>query len=222
MKKYQLILCFILILAFMLACAPEQKISTTITKPDAKVNVGQAVQEPSTEPKQQISSEVKGLLDKSKTNVKSIYYKYRGPETGNNFYEFYVKGNKIKYKPALEIKSLDKKESYDSIYIDKIAHTAQSYCDAIYCLYKGKTEDLNYRDVYISTIIDWVDGITEAKKVGEEIIDRRNTWKIESNKGILWVDTLYGVPLKIESSGKKYRFEQISFSSVEDADVVPS
>lgn len=221
MKRYSLILCLILILVLIIACAPQQKESTAIPKPEAKVESKQPAQETIEQSKQQISSEVKELLEKSKTRVKSIYYKYRAPETGSDFYEFYVKDNKIKYNPALEIKSLDQKDSYDSIFIDKIAKTAESHCLAAYCSYKGKKQDLNYAEAYIPTIFDWVDGLTKVKKIGEEVIDDRNTWKLETDKGMLWVDTFYGLPLKVESGGKVYRFQQISVNSVQDANVMP-
>ena len=220
MKKHLLILCFILTLSYITACAPVQEVPTTAPKPEAKIDAKQPAEEAAVE-KQMISAEVKELLDKHKTRVKSIYYKYRGPETGTNFYEFYIKDYKIKYNPFLEIKSLDKPDSYDSIFIDNSAKTAQSYCIAAYCAYKGKKADLNYNDAYISTVFDWVDGLTKAEKAGEEVIDNRNTWKIETNKGILWIDTFYGIPLKIDSSGKTYKFEQISVNSVQDSDVVP-
>ncbi|MDP3765288.1 MAG: hypothetical protein Q8R04_02145 [Nanoarchaeota archaeon] len=219
MKKYLFISYFIFLLVFMIACAPVQKESAPISKSEA--NAGKP-SEPVIGQKQEVSAEVKELLDKSKTRVRSIYYKYKGPETGNSFYEFYAKDAKIKYLPALEIKSLDAVDSYDTIFIDKTAKTAVSYCVAYYCKYKGKKQDLNYDDVYISTVLDWVSSLTSTKKVGEEVIDDRSTWKIETNKGILWVDTFYGIPLKVESSGKTYRFQQISVNSVQDADVVPS
>src|SRR3989338_5098444 len=221
MKKYSLILCFILALVYIASCASSQQEPATTPKPEAKADVKQPVEEPAIAPKQEISAEMQELLDKSKSRVRSIYYKYRATETGSNFYEFYVKGSNIKYLPYREIKSLDKPESYDSIFIDKLAKTAQSYCIAAYCAYKGKKADLSYATAYISTVFDWVD-VTSAEKVGEEVIDSRNTWKIETNKGILWVDTFYGIPLKIESGGKTYKFEQLAVNSVTDADVVPS
>ena len=218
MKKHALILCLILILAFSVSCAPAQKESAPVPTSEAK---GQP-SESGTAAKQQITSEVKELLDKSKTKVKNIYYKYRGPQTGSNYYEFYVKESKIKYKPYLEIKTLDQQNSYDSIFIDKTAKTAKSYCEAAYCQYKGKKADLSYEDAYIPTIFDWIEGLTEAKKVGEEVIDDRSTWKLETNKGTLWVDAFYGIPLKVESGGKVYRFQQISVNSVQDSDVMHS
>jgi len=211
-------LSFIVILLYSISCAPVQQ--PTTPKPGAAVN--QPAAESPAQPKQGIPADVKELLDKSKTRVRGIYYKYKGPQTGDNFYDFYVKGAKIKYMPALETKTLDRADSYDTIFIDTAAKTAQSYCVAAYCAYKGKKADLNYDDAYISTIFDWVSGLTEAAKVGEEVIDDRSTWKIDTNKGTLWIDSFYGIPLKVESSGKTYRFQQIAVNSVEDADVIPS
>ena len=217
--KYTLLpLVLILAIIAAAACAPVQKEITTIPGPGGEIK--QPV-EKAAQPKQEISAEVRELLAKSNTKVSSIYYKYRDPETGANFHEFYVKGSKIRYRPYRELKSLDKPESYDSIFIDKAAKTAQSYCTEAYCSYKGKKADLNYDEAYIKTIFDWI-GIKEAKKIGEEVIDGRSTWKLETSNGILWVDTFYGIPLKAESSGKTYKFEQISVNSVKDSDVAPS
>ena len=222
-KRYLTFLLFTVALVFILSCLPIQEAPKTTITPEAEPSTGTKTQAETTQekPATEIAADIKELLNKHKTKISSIYYKYRGPETGINFHEFYVKGNKIKYKPFLEIKSLDKPDSYDSIFIDKLAKTAQSYCIATYCAYKGKKADLSYTTAYISTVFDWID-VTSAEKVGEEVIDSRNTWKIETNKGILWVDTFYGIPLKIESGGKAYKFEQLAVNSVTDADVVPS
>lgn len=227
MKKILIALLLVVFVMYFSSCASQQPATQINPSPQKAPDVNTKVeQQPATPPapKQEISPEVKELLDKSKSRAKSIYYKYKGPETttaGDNFFEFYVKGTKIKYKPALLVKSLDREDSYDSIFIDKAAKTAQSYCTAAYCAYKGKKQDLNYDSVYIATVFDWVDGLTSAKKVGEEVIDDRTTWKLETNKGMMWIDTFYGVPLKIDFSGKNYRFQQISANSVADADVNP-
>ena len=219
-KKYFAFLSFFAVLVLIASCAPAQQ--APVPKLEAKTEVKQTVQgQTTTAQKQEIPADVLELLNKHKTKVSSIYYKYRGPETGNDFYEFYVRGSKIKYKPSLETKSLDKPDSYDAIFIDKTAKTAQSYCLATYCAYKGKKADLSYATAYISTVFDWID-VTSAEKVGEEVIDSRSTWKLETNKGIIWMDTFYGIPLKAESGGKTYRFEQISINNVQDSDVIPS
>ena len=228
MKKYLQLMCFLLAVALITACMPAEKTSTAVPAPAVPNPASEAsppVQPESPalpqQPKQEISIEVQELLAKNKNKVKNIYYKYRGPQTAINFYEFFVKGDKIKYLPYLEIKTLDRQESYDSIFIDKSAKTAQSYCKAASCAYKGKKADLNYQETYIPTIFDWISSITQAKKVGEELIDDRSTWKVETNQGTFWIETFYGIPLKIDSGGKIFRFEQIAVNSVQDSDVNP-
>jgi len=223
--KNVMLLSFIVILFYIAACAPAPKQATNAPAPVKSVeSASQAStsQASTAQPASGISDEVKDLLAKSKTRVNGIYYKYRGPQTGNNFFEFYVKGTKIMYKPARELKSLDRPDSYDSIFIDKTAKTAQSYCIDRMCVYKGKKADLNYADSYINTILDWTSVITTATKVGEEVIDDRSVWKVETNVGILWLDTFYGIPLKMELGGQTYRFQQIAPNSVQDSDVTPS
>lgn len=196
----------------------QQPATNSGIKPAANTDAGQ-----NAAVKQQggISPDVMDLLAKSRTKVKSIYYQYRGPETGSNFFGFYVKDSKTKYLPWKGVKSLDQPADYDSVFIDKSAQTAQSYCEALYCAVRGKKADLKYNDVYIYTINDWISSITRAKKVGEEVVDDRSTWKVDTDQGTFWIDTFYGIPLKIESGGKTYKFEQIAVNSVQDSDVVP-
>lgn len=222
-KNYLLVLCIALILAGIASCTTTEKPSAGFPKNgnDAAQPVGEPTQQKQEISKQEISDDVRELLAKHKDKVKNIYYNYRSPQTGSDFYEFFVKGNKIKYLPYREIKALDAPDSYDSIFIDRAARTAQSYCKEAYCRYKGKKADLIYQEYYIPTIFDWIDSITQAQKVGEEVIDSKSAWKLETDQGTLWVDLFYGIPLKIESGGKTFRFEQIAANSVKDEDVNP-
>src|SRR3989338_2069196 len=213
---------FLLVLLFSSACAKQPAAPAAPEKPaEAVINKPAEVLPPKVEqPKQTISAEVQELLAKRNTRVKNIFYRYKGPETDEFLYDFYVKGDKIKYSPIRNIKTFDNKDSFNFIFIDNTGKTAQSYCLGI-CVYPGKKDDLNYDESYISTIFDWVEGLTKAEKLGEEVIDDRNSWKVDTNKGILWVDTFYGIPLKAESNGETYRFQQISVNSVADGDVKP-
>ena len=213
------LLLFLLIIS---ACAPKKQVVQPTPKVEEKIQQPVQKESPTTPPAQpQIPAEVRDLLSKSKTKASSIYYKYRGPETGTNFYEFYVKGDRIKYTPARELQSLDQPNSFDSIFIDKTAKIAYSYCEAANCKVKGKKADLDYNEAYIQTVFDWIN-VMQAEKIGEEVIESRNTWKLQTNKGFVWVDVFYGVPLKAESNGNNYRFEQIAVNGVKDSDVVPS
>lgn len=172
------------------------------------------------EPEDFIEDDVKELLTEGK-DVKSIFYKYKGPETSANYYDFYVKGDKVKYIPDKEIKSLDEEDSYNAVYLDKAEKTAEAYCDDRQCRYKGKKADLDYAKYNILIPSEWADKITSAEKVGEEKIEKRSTWKIEANDGMtLWVDTFYGVPLQVMQNDNKYEFAQMAFNTLKDSDVV--
>ena len=174
------------------------------------------------EPEAVMDEAVKELLEEGKA-VKSIFYKYKGPDTGNFYYEFYVKWDKVKYIPSREIKSLDEEDSYNAIYLDKMEKTAEAYCDDRQCVYKGKKSDLIYVDYYILTPFDWLDKIITAEKVGEELIGTRKTWKLEANDNIeAWVDVFYGVLLQVVQNDEKYEFTQMTFNDVKDSDVTPS
>lgn len=225
MSRGKLLFMILALTVMLIACAKQQQSPiTTEQKPATEIvpQEQQTEQKPSqTTTQAKISPEVQQLFDKSKTKVQSVYYKYRGPETGNDFHEFFVKGTKIKYKPAREIKILDRPESFDSIFIDTSAKTASSYCEAAYCSYKGKKQDLNYYNVYIDTVFDWIN-VAQASKIGEEVIESRSTWKIQTEKGIIWADAFYGLPLKAEANGNIYKFEQLATNGVQDSDVVPS
>jgi|SRR3989344_3203838 len=228
MKKAVLVLLVaaVLLLAACSVKQPQEVPNANSQNPPAKSDDSQpgaqqvieeepavAVQQP------KMTQEVAELLSRHKDKVKSIKYDYKGPETANNFFQFFVKGSRIKYMPFFA--NFDRPESYDSVFIDKIGLTARSYCQHASCTVKGKKADLVYGDYYIKTVFDWID-VDEAVKLGEEVIDSRSTWKMETNKGIIWVDTFYGIPLKAESNGETYRFQQISVNSVQDSDVVPS
>ena len=225
-NKYLAVPLFIVVL-LIVSCTvqqaqtnPAKPASVIPAKPASEI---QPAQPPSAaKPAGGIEPEVKDLLGKSKTRVSSIYYKYKGPETGDNYYDFYIKDDNIKYLPARKLQGLDQADSYNSIYINNADKTAKSYCDDRACIYKGEKGSLDYNKAYIPTIFDWVNGITQANKAGEEVIDDRSTWKVQTNEGILWLDTFYGIPLKIESNGKSYRFQQLNVNGVQDSDVKPS
>jgi len=170
---------------------------------------------------EQETDPVKELLELGKS-VKSIFYEYKGPETGNFYYEFYVKGDNIRYIPDRGISSLDEKDSYNAIYLDKSESTAMSYCEDRQCVYKGKRADLRYVDYDILTPFEWLNIITSAEKVSEEVLGTRNTWKLKANNGITaWVDVYSGMPLQITQNNEKYEFIKMSFNSLKDSDVVP-
>jgi hypothetical protein len=191
---------------------------TTVTEEAPEI---QKVPEDAKEAKE-ISPEVKELLSKADTRIQSLQYSYNGPETGDFLYNFYVKGGNIKYIPSYTNKVYKAGEDpWDTIYINKEVKTAETYCDDRTCQIKGKISDLDYDEYYIQTPLDWLSQIESAEKVSEEQIEKRSTWKISTNKGTMWIDTYYGIPMKIDSDGTVYEFQKMSFNTLKDEDVVP-
>ena len=117
---------------------------------------------------EEISPEVRELLDTADKKVNSLRYSYKGPETKDFFYDFFVKGDNIRYiiDPDYKVVDVDD-DAYDTIYINKELKTAKGYCDNRKCKVKGKKTDFIYEDAYIWTPLDWIDHIEFAEKTGE-------------------------------------------------------
>ncbi len=221
--KNKIIFLGLMILLFVIGCVEEtvQEPADEKDEPEDTAEVTETEEDIIAEPEGVIEDEVKELLEK-RESVNSISYKYKGPETENFYYDFYVKDDKIRYLPYRKLKSLSEEDDYNAIYLDKSVETAEAYCDDRQCRFEGKKADLDYGGSYILTPFDWVNGITAAEKTGEELIGSRKTWKITANDGItLWVGTFYGIPLQVEKNGEKYEFSQMVFNGLEDSDVVP-
>ncbi|MEK6942484.1 MAG: hypothetical protein AABX00_00275 [Nanoarchaeota archaeon] len=219
--KTKLIFVMIFVLILASACATQVQVTQpaekTVVKDPVKPDV--SVQPVFPVPKN-IPSEIRELFVKAETRAESASYLYQGPETGNDISQFYVKGDKIRHIPSRNLKSLDKPESFDSIFIDKAAKTAKSYCVDPTCKYKGLKAELDYEAYYVPTIFDWAD-FNSAEKITEEQIERRATWVVKTDKGTLWIDTYYGVPLKVDADGAIYKYQQVNFNAVKDSDVNP-
>lgn len=225
--KYKIIFSMLIFsLLIISACVvevPEE--GTPIEKQELEEVIEEEVEEPVEEvpEEKEMSLEVKELLGIADEKVQSLRYSYKGPETDESLYKFVMKGNNVKYVLDPPNKPIDAYEdAYDTIYLDTELKTAQAYCDDRKCKVKGKKADLGYDEVYIWTPLDWLDNIEFAEKVGEELIDRRNTWKLSTkNLGTMWVDSFFGVPLQVEFDENKYQFMKMVFNDVKDEEVIP-
>lgn len=154
--------------------------------------------------------------------TESLSYNYRGPETGTAFHKLYVKGARIKINPQQKSRHLSKEDSYDSIYVDKLKETAKSYCDNRRCRFKGKKKDLDFDDYNYETPSEWLGKIETSEKIGEEVIESKKVYKYKANDDmIIWIETYYGMPLRVEHQGSVYEFSKIAFNTVDDSDVIP-
>ena len=157
-----------------------------------------------------ISEEIQNIFERSKTRIKSYFYQYISP-SGKQYY-IYVKGSRIVINPI---------PTPNKIYLDKEKKKAEEYC-VIYskCMrHFGKIADLDYDEAYIETPIDWLEKITEARKLNEEIYNGRRSWKLETNIGVVIIDTHYGFIYKIKQDDKVYSFINVAFNTEKDCDV---
>lgn len=237
MMKNMILIFILLTIILIFGCAPvqqqkqplEQKPTVIEAETDNVVQEGDENEDSESKKeleleKAEISDEVKELLSKSEQKVQSISYKYKGPETADFFYQFYIKDNKIRYilNPTYKTTDVDE-DAYDSIYIDNNDRVAESYCTERDCNVKGKKDPLDYEESYIKTPFDWLDQIVYAEKLGEELIDKRKTIRLSTdNAGIVWVDTFFGVPLQVEYEDNKYRYTKMTFNDVKDENLIPS
>ncbi len=227
MKNF-LLLILVIGALFLSACAQQQAApQQPAPQPEAQDEAAAPEQDPAPSAQQQeqetqdvIEENVKPLLQQASARVKSLRYKYEGPETNKALFDFWVKGTKVAYAP-------ENKNDYSAqgdsniIYLDTAAQTAASYCDHRTCKPQGKRADLTYTAVYLPTPLDWLEGVTAATQVGQEQIEQRSVIIIQTNNGKLWVDNYYGAPMRAEKDGILYQYKQMAFNDVTDAQVTP-
>lgn len=113
------------------------------------------------------------------------------------------------------------KNTMDVIIFDTGAKTAQAYCESQrYCIKTGDAGSVDYDQYYLKTPLDWIDGVTSAEKISEAKIGTRSVWQLRTPEGIdLWVDTYYGVPLRVETGTERHDYQNVLFNSIEEKDV---
>lgn len=183
----------------------EEDIGTELEEGGAEEITPQVEQPPLGEEEQ-----IQKILSLSETKIKSYSYRYKAPS--GKQYDIYVKGNKIK---------IDYISDDYSNYIDTEKQTAEKYC----ILHSrcgrewGKIADLDYYDAYTETPIDWLDEITESKKIDEGFYYGKQAWKLDTNIGEVTIDEKFGFIYSIKQEDKEYLFTDASFNAVKDSDV---
>lgn len=219
------------ILALLIGCTtpPEKITPTEPTQPKVETPVETIPQQPEETPTTEepeeiikIPNDIKEILEKGKTKLKSYSYNYKSPESDES-YKIYVKGNKIKITPP-EIINVEGGKFYNNIYIDTEKKTAEAYCIGYSTcgINLGKIKDLNYEDTHIETPLDWLEKVTQAEKIDERQIEGRNAIYLETNIGKITVESYYGFLYRIKEGKKVWEFTDAAFNSVKDSDVTPS
>jgi len=195
---------------------PEQETPTETTSQQTKEK------EPVEEEIIKIPNDIKEILEKGETKLKSYSYNYKKPES-DLAYEISVKGNNIKITLP-DMNTEEQGNFYNTIYIDTEKKTAQAYCTGYSDCEGGvgKVKDLNYEEAYIDTPLDWVEKVTSANVIDERQVEGRDAVYLETNIGKITVESYYGFLYRIEEGKKVWEFTDTSFNGVKDSDVIPS
>ncbi|MBU0614489.1 MAG: hypothetical protein KJ601_00170, partial [Nanoarchaeota archaeon] len=168
-------------------------------------------------------STVQKAIDKGKT-IKSISYTFQSLDNGvTTIRSAFVKGDKMKLKKSVEgaYGVIPKGKEHDTIYIDMTAKTAIGYCeDNKICTRSDAPIALDYEKEVVLDPLTLLDQIESAEKIATEQLDSRNVVKFSSEIGTAWIDTYYGVIMRVEEGASIIRFENWEVNQVKDDEVV--
>lgn len=164
-----------------------------------------------------VPKEVAKIIDKRK-NLMSASYIYRINDQG---YDVFSKGSSMKVYmpvPKVVLKNLD----YDTIIVDLEKHTGQGYCERErYCDKIGYRLDLRQDEFRYFSPFDWLDEIESVEKISEGKIKDRIVWVVKVNGDRIYhLDYNFGIPLRVETKGIVYMYDDIVYNKVKDDEVL--
>ncbi|MDO8510598.1 MAG: hypothetical protein Q7S55_00370 [Nanoarchaeota archaeon] len=175
--------------------------------------------EPTECPPSDAANLVQDLLAKSK-NVESISYDYRRVDLPlEKPFKVWVKEVTVKQELPLETEVLNSVEM-DAVIFNTLAKTANAYCESKkYCIKTGDIGAVEFGQYYVKTPLDWIDGITAEKK-GEARLANRDVWILQLEGNVtMYVDTFFGVPLRVDNGQERHEFQNMIFNGVTDEQV---
>ena len=213
-----MVLVFVFLSLILISCAPTKYVcpdGSTVADPAlcAQVEEKKVVEEVSAD------SPVEELLAKSK-NVESISYNYKRVDLPlEKPFKVWVKKVTVKQELPLQTDVLNSVEM-DVVIFNTLAKTANAYCESKkYCIKTGDIGAVEFDQYYVKTPLDWIDGITAEKK-GEARLANRDVWILELEGNVtMYVDTFFGVPLRVDDGQERHEFQNIIFNGVTDEQV---
>lgn len=217
-----ILLCMLLVLV---GCSPNSndKVNSIQVENNIEKYVPQKEATKDSQNTNGLEKEIQEILDKN-TKVTSFKYTYFDSSISKKSDFYYVKGDLIKVDNFVP-ESYIKEEIHTEVYIDRVSGTQKGYCRD-----KNQCKDLDFnavvppmRNFDVNTPLDWANQITNGRIINSEDVFGRNAIKINTNikgkESQVWIDTYYGLVLKIENEERTLRFEDISANSVKDGDV---
>ncbi|MDP3699176.1 MAG: hypothetical protein Q8R47_06350 [Nanoarchaeota archaeon] len=213
-----LIILGLLTVLFVTSCATKYVCTdgSTVSDPDLCPKTTEEIKEPVSN--QGLS--IEELLMKSR-NVESMSYDYKRVDKPlEKPVDVWIKKLIIKQRLNVQTEVLNK-NTMDAVIFDTGATTAQAICESKkYCIKTGDAGPVDYDQYYVKTPLDWIDGVASAEKISEAKIGTRNVWQLRTPEGVsLWVDTYYGVPLRVDVGNERHEFQNVLFNGVQEKDV---
>ena len=187
------------------------------------------------EKSRRLSPELRDLLQKADTEVKSMSYVYSESPSNAGFDTHLIKGTRIKIL-LFEKNDYIVDDYFDVVYLDTVQKTAYGACEnRKRCLTKivdntKRVYDLRYEPYRTKTAYEWIKDIDYAEIVGLETINNHAVTRIATQqKNVfteLWVDNRFGIPHRIKTTGngqeKTYTFKNPQFNNLKDSDATLS
>ncbi len=186
---------------------------STATNPDSCPKVSEA-------PAKVLSAEIREILSKSK-NVESLSYDYKRVDKPlERPVNVWIKKLTVKQELIVQTGILNK-NVMDVVIFNLADRTVHAYCESKkFCIKTGDVGAVDFDQYYLKTPLDWIDGVTSAEKISEAKIGERKVWQLKTDEGVsLWVDTYYGIPLRVDVGSERHEFQNIIINSVADGEV---
>lgn len=180
-----------------------------------------------------MSPELRDLLQKADSSLKSVSYLYAEQPDNIGFDNYFVKGTKMKIQ-LMEKNDYVIDDYFNAVYVDTVAKTAKGRCEnKKRCLSKTvdntkRVYDLKYEEYRKKTAYEWIKQVDNAEIIGMETLNNHAITRIKTEKyGAtieMWVDNRFGVPHRVkvtkDNEERTYYFKNIMFNALKDADVV--
>ena len=230
MKAWVILICAVIFLA---ACTPSpQPQEQVVPQPEpqpieepAPVVPEEVPVEPA--PQAEMTKRVKDLLAKADKTVTSYAYTYRGLPDRAMELSFSVRADKIKVELPFQT-VVTPGTNYDTIFLDTMEQTGVAYCreeSLNRCPDPERVFQVQYDTYFRRTPYQWLKLVTYAEETGSAAIDGRQTIRltadIEGKQTLLFLDTFYGLPLKVEQGEDIYEFRRLIANQVTEEDVTP-
>jgi len=206
----------------VVSCSPQQQFvcndGSVVNDPDACTPQNapvKQVQRAVIEESPDIPQEVVDLFAQ-KSKVKSVsYIHHESADISKPSYRIAIKDRLMKISLPTQTDLLNK-NTVDMVIIDGARKEAQGYCESLkYCIEQGNQGAVDYAAYYKKSPFDWVEEVQEAELLTDQRLFNRDTTKVLVNgEYTYWVDSFFGIPLKVEGNNEVYTYDTPLFNGV--------